>query len=117
MVSTTKRVDARERARQARLRIDAEREQRDREIEEAATEYFRADDERTKIADQLNAAQTKVDIAIRGLLDLGESPRRVADLLELDAAAVRRARATGTPEEVETAAPDGADSTSEHEQS
>lgn len=92
MVSTTKRIDARERARQARLRVDAEREERDRKIEAAATEYFKADDERGAVVAQLETAQGKVDSAIRALLELGESPRRVAALLEIEPADVRRAR-------------------------
>ncbi|PFG45052.1 hypothetical protein ATJ97_0105 [Georgenia soli] len=93
MARTKSRIDARERARLARLRVDAEREQRDRKIEDAAAEYFTALDEHGELAAKLKAIESRMHTAVLDLLDLGESQARVAALLEIEAREVRRIRA------------------------
>ena len=92
MVRTSSKVDARERARQARLKIDAERDRRDQEIEEAAARYFTAHDERSDLLLQLEAVEDRLRAMVGELLDLGESPARVAALLGIEAKGVRRLR-------------------------
>lgn len=92
MVRTSSKVDSRERARQARLKIDAERDQRDQQIEDAAARYFTAHDERSELLRQLEAVDDRLRATVGELLDLGESPARVAGLLGIEAKEVRRLR-------------------------
>lgn len=92
MARTAKQVDARERARQARLRVDAERERRDRKIEEAAADYFNAADDYAEIASELHRVENRMSTAVKALLNLGESQARIAALLGLDTKEVRRLR-------------------------
>jgi hypothetical protein len=81
--TTTDLITARERARQARLRVDAERAKRDGRIEEAAALAFLALDART-------AAETELGRAIGRLRDEDETQSRIADLLGLCTAEVKR---------------------------
>lgn len=93
MARTTKRIDARERARKARLRVDTQREQRDRKIEDAAADYFTAADDYAEAANKLEEIESRMRTAVKSLLDLGESQARIAALLEIDTKEVRRLRA------------------------
>jgi hypothetical protein len=87
---TANRSDALERARAARLRLDVEREQRDRQIEEAAAAYFSNDDARGELLRQVQAVETEMATSLRRLRDLGESNARIAQLLDISAADVRK---------------------------
>lgn len=87
---TADRSDALERARAARLRLDVEREQRDRQIEEATAAYFSNDDVRAELLRQVEAVETGMATNLRRLRDLGESNVRIAKLLDISAADVRR---------------------------
>lgn len=70
--------DARERARAAKRRVDAERAERDKLIEDAATAYY----ESAAIIDEATA---QMHAAVNTLLnDLQEPVSRVATLLDLD---------------------------------
>ncbi|WP_324654081.1 hypothetical protein [Georgenia sp. H159] len=69
MARTTKQVDARERARKARLRVDAEREQRDRKIEDAAADYFTAAANYAEVAEKLEEVEERMRTAVKSLLD------------------------------------------------
>jgi len=89
---SSRAVSARERARQARLRIDAEREERDRKIEETAAAYFTAADEHAEVTAQLEAIESRMRDAVIQLLDLGETKNRVAALLGIETRDVRRMR-------------------------
>lgn len=93
MARTSKSVSARERARAARLRVDQDRAERDRKIEDAAARFFVAADKRAAIVAQLDALDADAGEAVRDLLDLGESQARTAALLDIDAREVRRLRA------------------------
>lgn len=93
MARTTKQIDARERARKARLRVDAEREQRDRKIEDAAADYFTAADNYAEVSRKLEEIESRMGTAVKSLLDLGESQVRIAALLGIDTKEVRRLRA------------------------
>ena len=94
---TASRSDALERARAARLRLDVEREQRDRQIEEAAAAYFSNDDVRAKLLGQVEAVEAGMAASLRRLRDLGESNARIAQLLDISAADVRKALAPADP--------------------
>ena len=87
---TASRSDALERARAARLRLDVEREQRDRQIEEVAAAYFGDDDVRGELLRQVEAVEAEMATSLRRLRDLGESNARIAKLLDISAADVRK---------------------------
>ena len=87
---TANRSDALERARAARLRLDVEREQRDRQIEEVAAAYFGDDDVRGELLRQVEAVETEMATSLRRLRDLGESNARIAQLLDVSAVEVKR---------------------------
>ena len=91
MVSTSKKQAARDRARQARLRLDAERAERDQKIEEAAAAFFTAVDEREELMVKVRDLEESMNAAIVTLRSLGESQTRIADLLGIDRRRVRQA--------------------------
>lgn len=99
--SSGKATSARERARAARLRLDAERAQRDEQIEGAATRYFEAVDARDTIERQIETLREKIRTtvevemgdALRDLTNLGETAARQRELLGIDEAERRRLRA------------------------
>ena len=99
--SSGKATSARERARAARLRLDAERAQRDEQIEGAAARYFEAVDARDTIERQIETLREKiratveVDMgsALHDLTNLGETAARQRELLGIDEAERRRLRA------------------------
>lgn len=103
---------ARERAREAKRRLDADRHARDVKIEEAATRYYEGQD----LIDQGSA---KVDAAVLVLLDdLGEKPENVAVLLGVETREVtamrKRAKLSVSHEPTPASAPDTG-SKSEHQ--
>lgn len=98
---TANRSDALERARTARLRLDAEREQRDRQIEEAAAAYFSTDDVRSELLRQVQAVETEIAASLRRLRELGESNARIAQLLGITTADVRKALALETSDAID----------------
>lgn len=91
MVSASKKQAARDRARKARLRLDAERAERDRKIEEAAATFFAAADDRDELMVKVRGLEESMDAAIVTLRSLGESQTRIADLLGIDRRRVRQA--------------------------
>lgn len=100
---------ARERARERRLKLDAERARRDEQIEEAAAEFFEAEDRREELLRQIADVERAMGDAVVKLSGLGESAQRVRTLLDTDARTVRRlqrAAATG-----DSTAEDAAEST------
>lgn len=113
--SSGKATSARERARAARLRLDAERARRDEQIEAAAARYFEAVDARDAIERQIDALREKirttveVDMgsALRDLTSLGESAARQRELLDIDEAERRRLRSLGEPDSAAGDEPDG----------
>ena len=109
MAKTAKRIEARERARLARVRLDADRARRDESIELAAAAFFTGADLERELHEQLDAVRAEQDQAIRALLDLGESQKRVADLLEVDVSRVRQARTVPAAAQIETAQPSDAE--------
>ena len=87
---TALKTDALERARAARLHLDAERESRDRSIETAAAGYFTADDKRADLLEQIRAVEAEMGAGVEALRSLGEPAGRIAQLLGIDLKDVRR---------------------------
>lgn len=100
--STTRRTSARERARAARLRIDADRAKRDEQIEEYATTYFGAHEARTALLEQIGELEGQMGRAIHDLVDLDEPRGRITQLLDINAKELRRLL---DPIEIERARP------------
>jgi hypothetical protein len=99
MGSTTKKLSARDRAREARRRADAARAQRDEAVEAAAAAYFAGDDERGKLLERIEAltadvvrVEQRMGAQLAALGTLGESAAWQRELLGLDEAERKRLR-------------------------
>jgi hypothetical protein len=97
MARTSTKKDNRERARQRRAELDAERARRDAAIEDAASTFFDADDARDELVAKLDAIDLDRALAIQALVDLKETNPRIAQLLDIPAAEVRRLRELSAP--------------------
>ncbi|VXC49017.1 conserved hypothetical protein [Bacillus mycoides] len=95
MARTSTKKDNRERARQRRAELDAERAQRDAAIEDAASTFFDANDARDELLAKLDAIDLDRALAIQALVELKETNPRIAQLLDIPAAEVRRLRELG----------------------
>jgi len=96
--STTK-VTTRERARAAKAVLDAERRDHEKSVEVATTTYYEAQDARDTALTALEDADTARGAAVQALLDLGEPPARVAVLVGLSVAEVRKLKRTAAAED------------------
>lgn len=96
---TGKKLDARERARIARARVDQVRAERDTKIEATLAEFFSAGDERDALVAQLAVVENTIGHSVESLFTLGENASRVADLLDLDPKEVKRLRGLAAPTE------------------
>lgn len=96
--STTK-VTARERARAAKAVLDTERRDHEKAVEDATTTYYEAQDARDAAMAALEDADTARGVAVQALLELGEPPARVAVLVGLSAAEVRKLKRTAAAAE------------------
>lgn len=94
--STRAKVAARDKARQRRAELDAERARRDEAVEVAAAGFFEAADERTDLLRQVSTIEARMTAAIGTLVELGESAERISALLDIDAAELRRLRPRAT---------------------
>jgi hypothetical protein len=105
MARTSTKKDNRERARQRRAELDAERARRDAAIEEAASTFFDANDDREDLIAKLDAIDVDRALAVQSLVELKETNPRIAQLLDIPVAEVRRLRELGasTPSEAEHA--------------
>lgn len=83
---TAKRVDARERARPARVHANRERKERDNEIGTKRPEFFTAGDITDDLASRLVQVERSMGENVQALLGLGES----ADPLALDPKEIKR---------------------------
>lgn len=93
MVASTKvKKTSRERARQRRVELDAARARRDAAIEDAAAAFYDADDARAAVLAQLEQIDQTRALAVAALADLKEPNQRIAQLLEIPTAEVRRLR-------------------------
>lgn len=94
--------------------MDTERAQRDKQIEEVATEFFAAqlelDAAKSDFDARVASATRDAEAAVLRLSDLGETSASVAQLLEVDAKEInriRRAAAAAKKEKPATEAPGG----------
>ena len=94
---TGKKLDARERARLARTRVDQVRAERDTKIETTLAEFFTAGDERADLVTQLAVVENTIGQSVDHLFTIGENASRIADLLDLDPKEVKRLRGLATP--------------------
>ncbi len=95
MARTSTKKDNRERARQRRAELDAERARRDAAIEEAASTFFDANDDRDELIAKLDAIDVDRALAVQSLVELKETNPRIAQLLDIPVAEVRRLRDLG----------------------
>ncbi len=112
---TSAQVAARQRARQARLELDAERIAREEQVDDAAADYLLLADERAKLLESVRTIEGRMLAPVSRLVELGESRRRIVALLNLGTDDARRVgahirnlkaqaerAATGTREVIET---------------
>jgi hypothetical protein len=83
------RVAARERARQAKARADAQRQDRELAVQRAQEAFFEAELRRSEALAEAGRHETEMARQVRALLELGEPVARVAQLCELTATEVR----------------------------
>lgn len=95
MVAVVPKMAARQRAKQQRILLDAERERRDAEREQAAAGYFELSDKRDLLREKIADVEVEMSLHVRTLLGLGEKLGRVAIFLDTSAEEVRRLRALG----------------------
>jgi DNA-directed RNA polymerase specialized sigma24 family protein len=93
--STTK-ISARERARAAKARLDAEERDHQKLVEDAVVSYYEGEDARDAAHEALAAAETGRAAAVNALSELGESVTRIASLTGLDASEVRKLKRTAS---------------------
>ena len=98
------KVSARERARAAKAKLDAEQRDHGKRVEDAVTAYYDADDQRSAAVAALDTADHNRATAVKTLTDLNEPPKRIAALVGLSTAELRKLRrllagATTTAEE------------------
>jgi len=77
-------------ARQRRVELDADRDARDRRVEEAAAEAMLLVAERAQVEGRLASLNTSLGAALRRLLDDGITAEGVARLVDINGAEVRR---------------------------
>lgn len=90
------KISARERARAAKARLDAEERDHQKLVEDAVVSYYEGDDARDAAHEALAAAETARAAAVNTLAELGESVTRIASLTGLDATEVRKLKRTAT---------------------
>ncbi|GAA3621624.1 hypothetical protein GCM10022199_27650 [Marihabitans asiaticum] len=107
-MAKSKKVEARERARAAKARVDARRAARDEQISEAQTAYYIAVADRDVALESVATAEQDMALSVSKLKDtLGVRPEEIAELCEITQAEVRALSKRGrqsTPSGTETAA-------------
>lgn len=86
------KVTARERARLAKATLDAERATREKRIEDAATEFYVAADQRDGALAKVSEAESAMSRAIASLVTHDETVERIAALCGIQTSEVRRLR-------------------------
>ena len=94
-MARSSQVAARERARAAKARLDAERAERDKLVEEAATEFYAAEGLMEDLEQQLEEARGSKAGAVVALGQLGEPVDRIAALCGISATEVRALKKAG----------------------
>ena len=86
------KVTARERARLAKATLDAERATREKRIEDAATKFYVAADQRDGALAKVSEAESAMSRAIASLVTHDETVERIAALCGIQTSEVRRLR-------------------------
>ena len=89
MATSKAKIAARSRAREAKAKLDAAREARERTIEQVTTNYYLAAAEAADARDALVDADTKRGVAVVELLELDLPVDQIAALCDLEAKEVR----------------------------
>jgi hypothetical protein len=90
------KVTARERARLAKATLDTERASREKRIEDAATQFYAAADQRDGALAKVTEAESAMSRAIASLVTQDETVERIATLCGIQTSEVRRLRKLGT---------------------
>ncbi len=90
------KVTARARARAAKSKLDAQQRDHEKLVEDAVTAYYDADDQRTAALAALTASDDGRAAAVTTLVELNESPQRIAALVGLSTTKIRKLRRTPT---------------------
>jgi len=104
--TATAKQEARLKARQRRLELDAHRDARDRRVEDATAEALLLVAQRADAEDAVIRANVSLGHAVRTLIDEGVSFDGIAQVIDVDVAEVRRVARTGAQLVVQTGAPD-----------
>lgn len=89
MALSKAKIAARNRAREAKAKLDAERESRERKIEQVTTTFYLADGQADDARDALAAADAKRGGAVVELMDLEVATPEIAALCGIDVKEVR----------------------------
>lgn len=89
--STTK-LSARDRARAAKARLDADQHDHQKLVEDGVIAYYEAEDAVEAATEAMTVAEVARAAAVSTLLELNESVSRIASLTGLDASEVRKLR-------------------------
>lgn len=107
--STTK-ISARDRARAAKAKLDADERDHQKLVEDGVIAYYEAEDAQEAAVDALAAAETARAAAVNTLSELSETVSRIAILTGLDASEVRKLKRTaGTTDKANDSAAAEAD--------
>lgn len=105
------KVSARERARTAKARLDAQRADREKRVEDAATDFYTASDLRDEALAEIARREQEMAEAIDTLQTDGENFERIAELCGTTTSEVRRLRRLTSGSEAGDAGTAGEDST------
>ncbi len=94
--TSTTRLSARERARAAKAKLDADERDHQKLVEDGVIAYYEAEDAREAAVDAMEAAETARAAAVNTLSELNESVTRIASLTGLDASEVRKLKRTAS---------------------
>ncbi len=94
---TASKVSARERARAAKARLDAQRAEREKRIEDAATVFYEATDRRDVALAEVTVQENAMAQAVMALQADGETVERIAELCGTSPAEIRRLRRLLSP--------------------
>lgn len=108
-------VVARERARAAKAKLDAERAERDKKIEAAATDFYVAAGLVEDLEQQIEDARGSMSAAVVALGDLGEPVDRIAALCGVTAPEVRALKKAGSKKKTGPADDQNRESVAERE--
>lgn len=92
MASQKQQVQARERARKAKARLDAQRADHDRKVEAAATQFFEAQGDHEQALEAAASADAAMVSAVGEMVELGLTNAQISMLCELAETEVRAAR-------------------------